>query len=59
MTSCNDSYMTTQTITEVKFTATRAQYWNNGNHRWQNIGRDKAIALVATGQAVDLTENHI
>lgn len=55
MTPCNDSHMNTNTITEVRFTARRASYWNTGNMRWQAIARDKAEALVALGQATDLT----
>lgn len=48
---------TTTAPIEIKFTAKRACYWNNGNMRWQAIGRDKATALVALGQAVDITES--
>lgn len=58
MTTCNDSYMNTNTAAaqlEVKFTAKRACYWNAGNRRWQGIGRDKATVLIALGQAVDIT----
>lgn len=47
---------TTTAIAEVRFTAKRALIWNNGNHRWQNIGREKAQALVAAGLAVELKE---
>jgi hypothetical protein len=46
---------TTQKL-EVRFTAKRALYWNTGNRRWQGIGRDKATALIALGQAVELKE---
>lgn len=42
------------TKTEIHFTAKRALYWNAGNRRWQTIGREKAEALIATGQAVEL-----
>lgn len=52
---CNDSYMSTQTL-EVRFTAKRALYWNGPNARWQGIARDKATALIALGQAVELKE---
>ncbi|HKY58327.1 MAG TPA: hypothetical protein VJL80_09840 [Aeromicrobium sp.] len=41
---------------EVRFTAKRALYWNGGNRRWQSIGRDKARALIALGQAIELTD---
>lgn len=44
---------------EVRFTAKRASYWNAGNARWQGIARDKAAALVALGQAVDITGRSI
>lgn len=44
---------------EVRFTAKRASYWNTGNMRWQAMGRDKAQALVALGQAVDITGRSI
>lgn len=47
--------MNTTEVTEVRFTAKRASYWNSGNRRWQAIGRDKATAMVALGQAVDVT----
>lgn len=49
---CQDTHMTTKT--EIHFTAKRALYWNAGNRRWQTIGREKAEALIATGQAVEL-----
>lgn len=39
---------------EVRFTAKRASYWNNGNMRWQAIGADKAREMIATGQAVQV-----
>jgi len=39
---------------EVRFTAKRALYWNTGNGRWVTINRDKAAAMVATGEAVEL-----
>lgn len=55
MTPCHDSYMNSNQPLEVRFTAKRASYWNTGNRRWQAIGRDKAAALVALGQAVDIT----
>lgn len=48
--------MNTNTVTEVRFTAKRALYWNKGNLRWQAIGRDKAAALIARGQAVEVEE---
>lgn len=51
--------MTTNEILEVRFTAKRASAWNNGNHRWVAIGRDKALELVALGQAVDITGRSI
>lgn len=38
----------------VRFTEKRASYWNGGNRRWQAIGRDKARAMIATGQAEEL-----
>lgn len=47
--------MNSNEATEVRFTAKRAVYWNTGNQRWQAINRDKATALVALGQATDLT----
>lgn len=47
--------MSNHGILEVRFTAKRASYWNSGNRRWQAIGRDKAQALIALGQAVDIT----
>lgn len=59
LTPCNDSYMNSNQLLEVRFTAKRASYWNNGNCRWVAIGRDKARALVALGQAVDITETAI
>ncbi|GHJ59116.1 hypothetical protein NOK12_16340 [Nocardioides sp. OK12] len=49
---------TNQTI-EIKFTAKRASYWNNGNMRWTAIARDKARELIALGQAVDITATAI
>lgn len=51
--------MNSNEITEVRFTAKRASYWNTGNMRWQTMGRDKAQALVALGLAVDLTGRSI
>lgn len=51
---------TTQQVTEVRFTAKRASYWNNGNQRWQAISTDKAREMISTGQAVEVTrENSI
>lgn len=47
---------TTTAPIEVRFTAKRALYWNGGNRRWIGIGRDKARALIALGQAVELKE---
>lgn len=47
--------MNTDKVTEVRFTAKRASYWNNGNRRWQAISRETAKMLVATGQAQDIT----
>ena len=47
-------YMNTNQVLEVRFTAKRALVWNNGNHRWQTIARDEALALIALGQAVEL-----
>lgn len=47
--------MTTNTL-EVRFTAKRALYWNTGNRRWQGIARDKAVAMIALGQAVELKD---
>lgn len=49
-------YMNTNEITEIRFTAKRACYWNGRCGRWITISRDKATALIATGQAVELTE---
>jgi hypothetical protein len=46
--------MNTNQILEVRFTAKRALYWNNGNQRWVAMPRDKATALIALGQAVEL-----
>jgi hypothetical protein len=51
--------MNTNQQLEVRFTAKRASYWNTGNQRWQSMGRDKALALVALGQAVDITGRSI
>jgi hypothetical protein len=51
--------MNSNQVTEVRFTAKRASYWNTGNMRWQAIGRDKARELVALGQAVDITGRSI
>lgn len=48
--------MNTNTVTEVRFTAKRALYWNTGNRRWQGIARDEAQALIALGQAVELKD---
>lgn len=48
--------MNTNRVLEVRFTAQRALYWNTGNRRWQGIGRDKAAALIALGQAVELKD---
>ena len=47
---------TSTALTEVRFTAKRAQVWNNGNRRWTAISRDKAVALIAFGQAVELKD---
>ncbi len=56
LTMCEDSYMNTNQVSEVRFTAKRAVYWNNGNRRWQGIARDTAMLLVQSGRAVDLTD---
>lgn len=49
--------MTNTTATEeIRFTAKRALIWNGPNHRWINIGREKAAAMIASGQAVELKE---
>jgi hypothetical protein len=48
--------MNTNQVLEVRFTAKRALYWNGANRRWQTIGRDKATALIALGQAIELKE---
>jgi hypothetical protein len=49
-------HMTTTQILEVRFTAKRACYWNGGIGRWITISRDRATALIALGQAVELKE---
>lgn len=59
LTFCHDLHMTTNEIMEVRFTAKRASVWNNGNHRWVAIGRDKALELVVLGQAIDITGRSI
>lgn len=59
LTPCEDSYMNSNQPTEIKFTAKRASYWNNGNMRWTAISRDKARELIALGQAVDITATAI
>lgn len=41
-------------LIEIRFTAKRALYWNNGTGRWISIARDKAQLLIDTGQAVEL-----
>ena len=46
--------MNSNEVTEIRFTAKRALYWNAGNGRWQGMARDKAQALIALGQAVEL-----
>lgn len=48
--------MNTNQITEVRFTAKRACYWNTGNRRWQAIARDTASAMIALGAAVELKD---
>lgn len=48
--------MNTNQPLEVRFTAKRALYWNGGNKRWAGIARDKAQALIALGQAVELKD---
>ena len=55
-TGSNVLLMNSNEATEIRFTAKRAAYWNTGNQRWQAIGRDKAEALIATGQAVELKQ---
>lgn len=42
------------TQTEIRFTAKRASYWNNGNMRWQSIAADRAREMIALGQAVEI-----
>jgi hypothetical protein len=51
---CYDKSMNTNTVTEIRFTAKRALVWNNENHRWVGIARDKAVAMIALGEAVEL-----
>jgi hypothetical protein len=46
--------MNSNQVLEVRFTAKRAAFWNTGNQRWTTISRDKAQALIALGQAVEL-----
>lgn len=46
--------MNNNEVTEIRFTAKRASYWNTGNMRWQAISRETAQALLATGQAIEL-----
>lgn len=41
---------------EVRFTAKRACIWNGTLHRWMTISREKAEAMIALGQAVEVKE---
>ena len=41
-------------MTEIRFTAKRACYWNGRVGRWITISREKAVAMIATGQAIEL-----
>ena len=47
-------YMNSNRVHEVRFTAKRACIWQN--QRWITISRDKAAAMIALGQAVELKE---
>jgi len=46
--------MNTNRVAEVRFTAKRACIWRG--QRWITISRDKATAMIALGQAVELKE---
>lgn len=54
LTPCEDLHMSSNQPLEVRFTAKRALYWNGANRRWQGIARDKATAMIALGEAVEL-----
>jgi ribosomal 50S subunit-recycling heat shock protein len=49
-----DYYMNSNRVHEVRFTAKRACIWKG--QRWITISRDKATAMIALGQAVELKE---